>query len=281
MPITTNAGPRTVGLGMLSWRAPATVDHTLASYARESILGLFDQVLLYCQEISDVDRQIAAKYAVTCTGNERNQGICGGVRALLEAMETDYILMVENDCVLIESHEETARQVHSAVRDMAAGRAHVFRLRHRRNPGEGFATVDKYRRYHLPTEASQQPNSVLKRILVRTRAFLRPGKAARLKGIAAYVEEHPEQVFPDVFQKTPEGNLIVDSHYINWTNQSILVDRRWTLETLLPWVEAHPSRRTVHGFPDIEKELNSRWWRNQHFLIGLTGGLFTHQRLDR
>jgi len=53
------------------------------------------------------------------------------------------------------------------------------------------------------------------------------------------------------------------------------------LESLLPWVEAHPSRRPVQGFPDIEKELNGPWWRKQGFRVGLTPGLFTHQRLDR
>jgi len=281
MSIETEAGPRSIALGMLSWRAPATVDHTLASYARESIFELFDHVLLYCQEISDQDRNIAAKYGVACTGNDRNRGICGGVRALLESMDDDYVLMVENDCLLIESHDEVARQLHSAVRDMAAGRAQVFRMRHRRSPGEDFTTVEKYRRYHLPTDGSQSPYSYLTRMGVRLRALLRPVKAERIKGIAAYVEEHPERRFPRVFQTTPEGNLIVDSAHMNWTNQSILVDRRWTLETLLPWVEAHPSRRTVQGFPDIEKELNGRWWRSQGFRIGLTPGLFTHQRLDR
>jgi|GEM_PF-5247995 len=157
MAIDTEAGPCSVGLGMLSWRAPTTVDHTLASYAREDIFGLFDQVLLYCQEITDADREIAAKYGIECSGNHRNRGICGGVRALLEAMDTDYVLMVENDCVLLEDRDEVAHQLRSAVKDMAAGRAQVFRLRHRVQPGEDFHTVDKYRRYHLPSDPDAPP----------------------------------------------------------------------------------------------------------------------------
>jgi len=281
MAIEVNGKKVTLGLGVLSWRAPKTVDHTLASYADRDILTLFDHCQIYFQEITDDDRAVAARYGFSVAGNDSNRGIYGGVKALLECMSDDYVLFVENDCVLIEDRHNTERQLLSAVRDIELGKAHVYRFRHLRRPGEDFATVDKYLRYHSAGSQSGIRKNRGSGIMPRVRRLLRPAKAERLKGIAAYVEPCPEKRFPNVFTRTAENNLIVSSRYLNWTNQAVLFRRRWLQEDILPWAAAHPSSRTVNGFPDIEKELNCRWWRRQEFRIGLAPGLFTHQRLDR
>lgn len=280
MSIQINNTEVTIGLGMLSWRAPETVNHSLASYAEGDILSCFDHCRIFFQEITDADRAVAARYGFDVAGNSLNQGIYGGVKALLECMSDEYVLFVENDCVLIESKAAVETQLPAAVKDMEAGRADVFRLRHLRKPGEDFPAVEKYLRYH-PASARSWIMDERRPAMAALRRLLRPGKAKRLKGIAAYVEPEPERSFPDVFCRTPENNLIVSSRHINWTNQAVLFKRRWMLDDILPWVAAHPSSRTVNGFPDIEKELNSRWWRRQNFHIGLAPGLFTHQRLDR
>lgn len=281
MPINLKDGQATLGLGMLSWRAPKTVDHTLASYAERDFPSLFDHCRIFFQEITDADRAVAEKYGFDVAGNNSNRGIYGGVKALLENMSDDYVLFVENDCVLIENRDSAERQLTAAVRDIAAGRADVYRFRHLRRPGEDFATANKYLRYHLPGPQSWIDRRRGFPFMPFIRRLLRPAKARRLAGIAAYVEPQPEALFPDVFTRTADDNLIVSSRHLTWTNQAILFRRRWLLDEILPWVAAHPSRRTVNGFPDIEKELNCRWWRQQNFHIGLTPGLFTHQRLDR
>ena len=281
MPIQINNKTVTIGLGMLSWHAPKTVDHTLASYAERGIFSLFDHCRIFCQEITAADHAVAEKYGFEIMGNNKNQGIYGGVKALFEWLPDDYVLFVENDCVLIEDRQTVEDQLRSALSDMEQGAANVFRLRHRRHPGEDFSTLDKFLRYHDAGNNSWLRGETSSFLMRKLRRLLRPAKAARLQGIAAYCEPAPEKRFPTVFKKTNNNNLVVSSHYMNWTNQAILCRRRWLLDEILPWVAAHPSSRTVNGFPDIEKELNSRWWREQDFHIGLTSGLFTHQRLDR
>jgi hypothetical protein len=268
-----------VGLGMLSWRAQRTLEHTLESYARADILSLFDEALIFFQEIGD--REVAQQFGLRHAGSERNLGIYGGVRSLLEVMESDYVLSLENDCVLIEGREEVARQVEQAVRDIESGLAHVYRLRHRRQPGEGFHPVDKYRRYHPPAGPARGVREQLVRLAALLRRTLRPGRAERLKGLAVYFEDHPERRFPDVARRTAEGNLILSSRHLSWTNQSILFRRRWMLERVLPRVAAYPRPGTIQGHPSIERELNRSWWPRGDFRVGVTPGLFGHRRLDR
>ena len=276
-------GSASLGLGILSWRAPLTLAATLQNYAENGLFEHFDQCLLFCQELSEHDRQVAQRFALPIDGSVQNLGILGGVTQLLERLETEYVVLLENDCPLMETGAEAGRQLGAALADLQAGVAQLFRLRHLQQPGEGFCTLGKYLRYH-PVRDSWLDSRMTEQSpgLRWVRRWLRPGKARRLSGIAAYAERHPELYFAEVFHRSQNGNLITSSHYLNWTNQSILVKRRWMLDTLLPWVAAHPSRRTVNGFPDIEKELNGRWWRRQAIPIGLTTpGLFTHRRLDR
>ena len=101
-----------------------------------------------------------------------------------------------------------------------------------------------------------------------------------MMGRGLYIEKWPERLFPKYIWKTGDGMYIVDSKVINWTNQSILTTKRFFLQ-MLDYADQHPRSRTVNGFQDMEKPLNCRWWRRQHFKIGVSDGLFTHQRLDR
>ncbi len=268
----------TVGLGVLSWKAPRTLAKTLQTYQEGGLLSLFDEQRILFQEVSADDRRVARHYGLESQGTERNIGIFGGVKTLLENIECDYVLLLENDCPLIEPRDEAIRQLSAALADAEELAVPVFRFRSLAHPGQDFATLSKFRRYFgdLVDAGGSGPS-----LMPRLRRLARPAKARRLKGIAAYATAHPEAVFPGVFQRTARGNLITSSPYINWTNQSVLVHRQWMLETILPYVEANPSSRLVNGFSDIEKELNRPWWRQQKFPIGLVPGLFTHERVDR
>ncbi|RRQ20236.1 hypothetical protein D5687_10390 [Guyparkeria sp. SCN-R1] len=268
----------TVGMGILSWKAPKTLSKTLETYADGDLFSLFDKRRILFQEMSEQDREVADAFGLAAEGTAANTGIFGGVKALLEGLECDYVLLLENDCPLIESHDESARQLSAALFDAEEFGIPVFRFRSLRQPGQDFATLEKFRRYF---DDKVRPDSAPGAWLPRMRRALRPGKARRLQGIAAYATAEPERVFPAVFRRTDRGSLVTASPYLNWTNQSILVRRDWMLDKMLPYVEANPSSRRVNGFSDIEKELNRPWWRHQQIPVGLVPGLFTHERVDR
>lgn len=267
-----------IGVGLLSWKAPATLQATLESHVSSGLFSLFDEHLVFFQERSEADIAVAEQFGLRHAGNQANTGIVGGVRALLEGVECDYLLLLENDCPMVETAEETRRQLDAALTDMAEEDIPVFRFRSRRDPGEGLESVMKFYRYHADRVAAPVGCSPL---MSRLRRLVRPTKARRVLGASAYANCAPEQIFPDVFGRTGCDNLVIDSRHINWTNQSVLVDRRWMLDVILPYVDAHPSNRLVNGFSDIEKELNGSWWRERRFRVGLVPGVFTHRRLDR
>jgi hypothetical protein len=274
----------TLALGILSWRAPATLAATLETYAAGGLFSRFEEKRAYFQEISDEDRAIAARFGLNAEGTAANTGIEGGVRALLEGTSADLILLLENDCPLVVAGEVAADALARAVMDMATHDVPVFRMRSRRQPGDDFTRTDKYQglfgvRDALDSDIAFHAPSPLRAFARRT---LRPRKAERFRGDAVYVERDPVTAQPGAVRTSDNGNYLTDSRFLNWSNQSVLVRPVFMLETLLPGVAAHPSKRTIAGAQDIERAANRRWWRDLRVPIGISDpGLFTHSRLDR
>jgi hypothetical protein len=270
--------PNEIGLGILSWKDPWSLRNALESYWKADFFDQFDEVLICFQEVSEEDKALAAEFGVPYKGTDSNKGIFGGFKTLAEAMNSEYLMLVENDCPLIESGAEAARQISLALDDLKSGKAQQYRFRHRWQPGQRFQLATKFRRYFHPLHDGAEGAGVTPGM----ERFFRPLKKRRLRGGALYVERHPEQRFPEVISKTEGGHFLVDSSVLNWTNQSIMVRRQFYLETILARVETHPSSKPLHGYQDIERALRSRWWRRQHFKIGVADpGLFTHKRLGR
>ena len=261
------AATPTMGLGLLSWGGLASLRASLGTYRRESLFSLFDEVLLFFPEISRAAVELAQDYDLPHAGSPENLGILGGFKALASAMRSDVLLLLENDCPLIEPHEEASRQLAIARRAVAAREVVAFRMRHARQPGQKFPAIQKFARYHGPGLGPL------------ARRTLRPGKARRLAGTSVYLDDAPETRFPDLIQRQPEGWLSVSAACLPWTNQSVVVRRDVYLDTIIGEAEARPSRRTVNGFPDIEKEWNTDRWRRSGWSIGVDRGLFTHERV--
>lgn len=190
-------------------------------------------------------------------------------------MTTDIVLLLENDLHLIEPAQEAERQIDSAVAMLNEGGADVVHFRSRRNPGEPFSGLMKYRKYHPPKNAS-----TLEKTGAAIRRVLRPIKARRVSGIAAYAEPAPEDRFHTISRDPQTGFLTMPTSIRNWTNQPFMIDRRFYLDTILARVEAVQSTRRVNGFKNIEIELNGSWWRRQDWTIAVAPGLFRHERFE-
>ncbi len=261
-----------IGLGILSWKDRLSLENALKSYQDENFFSLFDQTHVFFAEQSSEDHALAAQFGVSSSGDDENLGILGGFEALGQAMKTDYIVLVENDCPLIENFEEAKKQIEASLRLLKSGDVEVVRLRSLREPGELFNTVDKYKRMHGSTFPS-----FLKRLF-------RPMKAQALAGIAPYVEKRPNEKFPSQVLKTNEASNLgpiykVDTRYLKWTNQSIMMRREFFLNQVIDYAKTAKTTRRVNGFRNLEIEMNSSHWRNNDWYVGMPQGIFTHRRV--
>lgn len=265
-----------LGVGVLAWKAPETLERTLKGLTEKIPVSFFKDAVVFCQEISDRDRTIAEKYGFRAEGNGRNLGIREGIKQTVSAVRAEVVLFLECDCLLVQEPEAACRILTAAANEVSSRRLDVVRLRHLQQLGSDYITHRKYLRYW---PGDDEPDTAIRRL----RRFLRPAKARRLIGQACIVCAEPEKKFSGKIGRESGGRfLCMNSLFVNWTNQSILFRKEWFLNTLIPYAEAHPSSRTVNGFQDLEKELNCRWWRRQHFNVGWASpGLFTHHRTDR
>ena len=238
----------------------------MESYRRGELASCTDERYVFFNAMTQADAELCARYGWRCAGSPANLGLLGGMDALARTMTGDYLLMLQNDCPLVTDAAFTRRYLAEATALLASGEADIVRCRSRAHPGQGFADKKKFARYY---GAGWRP---------ALRRLLRPVKARRLIGRAPYAIPDAERRFP-AYIKRKGDFLVVDSSVINFTDQPFLISRPLMLE-LLDWAKAHPKRRTLNGFQVLEINLNSPWWRAQHFKVAVGEGLFTHARLD-
>ena len=263
---STPAPHAALSVGVLSYRAPETLARTMESYRKGGLAECADECCVFFNAMTQADEEQCARYGWRCAGSPENLGLLGGMDALARTLTGDYLLMLQNDCPLVADAPFTRRYLAEATALIASGQADIVRCRSRAHPGQGFADGKKFARYY---GAGLRP---------ALRRLLRPLKARRVIGRAPYAIADAERRFPAYIERKGDF-LIVDSSVINFTDQPFLISRPLMLE-LLDWAKAHPKRRTLNGFQVLEINLNSPWWRAQHFKVAVGEGLFTHARLD-
>ena len=263
-----------LGLGILSWHGYETLEASLKTYPEDGFLDFFDERVIYFPEISDRGRELAQKFGFQAKGQANNQGILAGFKGLATSLTSQTIVMLENDCPLIEAPQTARSQLSHAQHLIEDKAATVIRLRSTRDPGEAFDTSTKYRKMYPAASAS-----LTKRYLAVCHRIIRPGKAHKLIGTAPYVENNPEQRFPNVLEPAGHGFFLAPTSAVTWTNQSIMIDRQFFLDVIIARAEKVKGRRTINGFKNLEIEMNDSWWRTQPWKVAIAPGLFTHRRL--
>lgn len=274
----------TVGVGILSWKSNETLEKTLESYKKVNFKNYFDEIKIIFQEISENDKILAEKYGFDYVGLNNNFGIQGGHKEIYKNMTTDYVLILENDNPIVESESIMYERLSESLKLLESNQIDMMRLRHRWNFGEGFS-LEKYFNFfdvkilHENCQYLKIKNSNFDFMLKKLKQLFYPSKLKRLAGYSLYCEKYPEKLFPQYIKKLDENLFVVDSSIIPWTNQSVLLRRRF-YGKLIDFAEKNPSSRCANGFQDLEKPLNCRWWRKQNFKIGVGEGIFSHNRFD-
>lgn len=270
-----------ISVGVLSFRAHSTIERTLALHNKSGLPELTGDFFVYFNAICPQDEALAKAAGVAYRGSSENSGIYGGFHAIAKMASRPYILILENDIIPVEG-ADIKGCLDACVSDMREYGIKVFTLRSRRFPGQGRVWL-KYARcfpIHDPVNPKIKPQKPP--AASRMSMLLAHGYLSKFRGAAIYAEKEPEKAQPRAVRRLPSGNYVTDSRFRNWSNQSVLVERDFFLNTICRRVEERPDPRLVNGNQDIERALNSWWWRRRCEPMGHAAhGVFAHARLDR
>lgn len=238
-----------ISIGILSWNNTKTLINTLKSYQKNGLLDLSEDIVILFQNVSDADKAIAERFKVKYIGLEENIGIGNGIKLLAENTSFDHILFLENDWELTETKSTTYNRIKSGLQKIHNG-YDVVRFRSRKNPGHPLFSIDHKGReldYYDDWHQATSPH------LLESLHWL-----------------DPSERFPDKIQKDGD-EFVTTSRWANWTNNPFLINKKFLLETILPFAGESVS---------FERNI-APWWVKQNFKIAQGEGLFTHNDLKK
>lgn len=256
-----------IGLSVLTWKSPKTLESTLKSLMR--VADIFSERYVICQQGDPEEMAIAAAYGYTPIATEENLGIQEGLARCGEAPVSERIVIVEGDNMLCQS-EDAPRRLRRAITLLDERDIHVFQFQKRPNQPS-----DRFRRYWRPTTPLQPTITGRMR---RGAALARMYEAVSLEAVAREGNEHIE--------KLEEGFFLTNSACVNWSNRPLVTTKSFFLGKILPFARNNPGTRRINGLLDLEHQINCPanrdWWRGNAFRVGIAHpGLFDHARLER
>ena len=131
-----------LSIGILTWNAHNTLNNTLESYKRSGLLDMVNDVCIFAQEGSDADYKIAANYGTDIILSPTNIGIGKGLSTLAHAAESDNILLLENDWVVLPDYFSIVySELVKGIDMVEKNKADVVKFRSRRDPGDPLYTL--------------------------------------------------------------------------------------------------------------------------------------------
>ena len=121
-----------VGLALLCDNAPYTLAMTLASYDRAGLLEYFDEACIVFPENAIKVCETALSYGLAAEASPADGGFIGALHTAVNSLDTDYILLAEDDCMIWEHlrGETLEKQLKRALELLTSGQADMVRLRH-------------------------------------------------------------------------------------------------------------------------------------------------------
>jgi hypothetical protein len=240
-----------LSIGILSWHSGQTLIDTLHSYYINGLFDLVNDVTILFQEVTDEDKQIADHFSIPYIGLDENIGIGKGFTQLTENTQTDNILLLEHDWLLIESTETTYNRLTSGLELINDG-FQTVRYRHRAHPG-----------FPLFTEGVYKGNEL---------NHYDPGMDLVSPHLLDSIHwlENPEELFSDKIQKQNDY-FVTTSRWGNWTNNPCLFKKQFYLDTVTQF---------AGGGIDLEGKI-SGWWARQDYKVAHGEGLFMHKDIKK
>lgn len=189
-------------IAILSWNAHRTLKNTLESYRTFGLDKLATEKIIFFQEISPLDIQIANKYGYHHIGSKTNIGIAQAYKRLIEKSTQPFFLFLENDWLLLDKPDN---QISDGISFLDHNAADVIRYRSRRFPGEPLWT------YQFKGSEYERPTHLLDSV---------------------HWTEHPDESFLEITRY--ENWYFASSRNANWTNNPTMFRRDFLIDVILP-----------------------------------------------
>jgi hypothetical protein len=235
-----------LSIGILTWKSYETLINTLNSYKKSGLLDMVNDTCLFAQEASDIDYKIASEYGINIIMTRTNVGIGKGLSILAENAETDNILLLENDWVILpELFSTISEELSKGMSVIDRGVADVVKFRSRHKFGDPLYTLQ------FANREMDSPKHLFE---------------------CVHWRKDPEIDFPEyIFKDTDTELYYAKSKYANQTNNPCLYKKEFYLKNISPFAG--------EGI-DLEGKIDG-WWQEQDFTVAHGEGLFTHHRIDR
>ena len=242
---------------MLSWGAEKTLLNSLTSYAKYNFLDLLKDKVIFLQETSHEQIQIAHQFGFRTLLSAFNVGIARAYRDLVESAKESDVLFLENDWELISDNAGIQIGLARYLYDEGVD---LIRFRHRWKPGNPLWTRQfEGHEYDRPTHLLDAVHW----------SHDMPFDEIRHKVYDYYQYGFDLSFAPEsAVVKKSTTFYITSSKYANWTNNPHMASTQFLKENVLPHI----------GTGNIEADFQ-QWWEQQDFTVAQGDGLFTHNRL--
>lgn len=236
-------------LGVLTWGSPKTLSNTLRSYEESGLLSLTDDVILFAQEYTQTDLDIAQEFGITnIICSSVNVGIGKAFATITENAKYQNVLVCENDWVALGGKDYIRQQIEYSIYFLVTGEADGCRLRHKYEPGDPLYTRQYIGKEHtLPTHI----------------------------GDAHHWTTYPDITFPGIFKKITSDDepafYQISSKHCCFTNNPVMYRRDFYLDYV---------SKFDNGGISLEGRIQQDW-EQKDFKVVVGDGIFSHYRIDR
>jgi hypothetical protein len=242
-----------ITIGYLSWKRHNILEQTLYSHYNNRLLNIIKHKLIYFQEISNNDINIANKFCLkNILGNIENVGIKNGFISLVNNCETDYFIFCENDWLLIENEQKTYDVLTDCINMLKNNNVDIIRLRHAKNPGSPL--------YSKPENVNKWLNQNIINF---------PYKLESLSWL-----DDPNKYYNNLLEEY-DGNYkwyITTNEHQKWSNNIFIAKTSYLRDIIIPFLNNSNNNKKYDGMETI-------LINNIDINIRIAGGvgLFKHQ----
>jgi hypothetical protein len=233
-----------ITLAITTWKKPNTLRNTLQSYKDNGLLELCAGKMIWANGRTEEHNEIAAQFGFNIFGGPRNIGAGYPFLRLTELCNTEYILFLEDDFVLVEPIAVAKKELDVGLSLLSNNEVDTYRLRHRKQPGNPLCSED-----------------------MRGREYICPPLFLE----SVFFRDNPHLAINEIWQHET-GAFITSCQYSMYTNNPVLYKTDWVYNNIV--LRAEPSHGELYS--GFERYMGRFWLTINPVVSHAAIGLFSH-----